>query len=194
LPESSLNQAVNDYLLDAKSGDPIAFQFIHYYTYPFILKYLTNKWPGISEIKAELIAEEVMNEVNKSIHGFDNNYPFYSWLLTIVNRKAGLHFKRNKETYSLTKEQENNLVDESSQTPEEKYENKAINNILYNTLYQLRGNRRKILILRYFDELDYKLIVKKLSLPSIEAARQLLYNALKECRDILDIQRKRREG
>lgn len=194
MPAPLLNEVVNRYIPDAKAGDEIAFQFIYYYVYPFVIKYLINKWTHISEVNAELIAEKAFNEVKHSLSRYDNHYPFHAWLLSIVNRVTNNYCKSNKEIFSLSKEDEECLIDENALTPEEEYSRKKFIEVVHNTLSRLKSNRRNVLLLRYIYGYEYKDIVKELSLPSIEAARQLCYNAIKECREILDIERKRIEG
>ena len=183
---------IHSYIIDAQSGDEVAFQFVHLYSHPIIQKFLRNKWSKITDVDIEIIAEKALNEVWKSLPQFDNTQPFQPWLLTIVNRVASHYFRNNAIVYSLSQQDEETIADESSSTPEEIYLRSEVLKTVHRTLAMLKENRREVLILRFFFEFDYDQIVKTLSLPSVEAARQLCFNALRECREILDRQRNKK--
>ena len=175
---------------DAKSGDEIAFQFIHYYCFPLILKHLKKKWSNTSEVDSEIIAEKALNTVWNKLLDYDDRFPFLPWLLTIVNRNANSYFQKKGNVFSLSNESENNIIDEQPITVEKSYVEKEVAKTVKRTLLKLKGKRRNALIMRFFLDYDYEEIVETLSLPSVQAARQLCYNALLECREILDNQRK----
>lgn len=181
-------------MTDAKAGDEVAFQFIHYYSYPFILKHLRIKWPKISDVDSEIIAEKALSEVWKNLLDYDDERPFLPWLLTIAERKASHYFRSKGSVFSLVEEDENKIVDKSSLSAEESYIQREVSKTVRRTLLKLKGKRRDVLIMRFFLDYDYKKIVEKLSLPSVQAARQLCYNALRECREILDSQREQKKN
>lgn len=180
-------------MTDAKSGDEVAFQFIHYYSFPLILKHLRTKWSKISEVDSEIIAEKALNTVWKKLLNYDDRRPFLPWLFTIVDRNASRYFQKKGNIFSLNKEDENKIIDGSPITIEKSYVENEVANTIRRTLLKLKGKRRNVLIMRFFLDYDYEKIMKALSLPSVQAARQLCYNALRECREILDNQRKKRE-
>lgn len=110
------------------------------------------------------LTNEIFAKVYLNLHLFKPNYKFNSWLYKIATNSA-IDFLRKKKIRQDIQMQTNGdtqVVDESEDVDIHKMENYAT---LEDALNKLRADYRTILKLRYYEELSYEEIAKRLQCP-----------------------------
>ena len=151
----------------AKNKEQKAFNEIfnsHWdYLYNFQLKRTGNQ-----EL-AEEISIRTFARAFDRIETFDSSYDFKTWLLTISkNIQIDLFRKKNKKsaikTISINDDYESSSIN-THLSPEEILINNQSIEVLLNKIKTLKQDYRKILKLRFFEDLSYNEISKKLNQP-----------------------------
>ena len=151
----------------AKNQDQKAFNEIfnsHWeYLYNFQLKRTANR-----EL-AEEISIMTFARAFDRIETFDSSYDFKTWLSTISkNIQIDLIRKKNKKsaikTISINDEYESSSINSNPSPEEILITNQNIETLL-SKIKALKQDYRKILKLRFFEDLSYKEISKKLDQP-----------------------------
>jgi RNA polymerase sigma-70 factor (ECF subfamily) len=139
------------------------FNFYWDYLYGFLLKRTSN------EELAEEISIRAFARAFDRIKTFDFNYEFKTWLLTISkNIHNDLLREENKisaiKTFSY--DNANQLADvKTNPSPEDILITSQNLAILLNTIKSLKDDYRRVLQLRFFDDLSYKEISIRLNQP-----------------------------
>ena len=172
----------------AKEGSQIAFNFLldHYWNhvYGFQLKRVQN------EYEAEDITIESFSKAFDKIHTFKDEFEFGTWLITISkNIQIDKTRKKNASIYSqssTTSDEQVKRIPDDSPTPEDKLITKQnLVELLY-FIKQLKPHYQDVINLRYFQEMSYLEISKKLNEPlnnvkvRLLRARKLLAEIIKE--------------
>jgi RNA polymerase sigma factor (sigma-70 family) len=140
---------------------------------------------------AEDLTIEAFGKAFKSIGQYTPNYAFSTWLFKIATNNC-IDFIRKKKTNTLSLDQARPLEDSvplsipsDTPDPEEKLILKQKEALMRNIVAKLKPRYRKLIELRYFQELSYEEISAELELPigTVKAqlfrARELLYNIMK---------------
>jgi len=140
---------------------------------------------------AEDLTIEAFGKAFKNITQYTPNYAFSTWLFKIATNNC-IDFIRKKKLNNISLDQTIGHEDSApmaipTDTPDpEEYmisQQKVI--LLKSVVSKLKPRYRKLIELRYFDELSYEEISEELELPigTVKAqlfrARELLYNILK---------------
>src|SRR5512145_721162 len=153
--------------------------------YFMLLKMVNNK------SDAEDLTIEAFGKAFKNIHQYTPNYAFSTWLFKIatnncidfIRKKKASHVSldhSNEEHEKATKDIQAPILD-----PEESLINEQKIHLMRSLVSKLKPRYRKLIELRYFNELSYEEIAEELELPigTVKAqlfrARELLYNILK---------------
>jgi len=141
------NQNAFNYLLNTYWDDVFNFQ----------LKRVNN------ESVAEDITIESFTKAFEKINTYNHKYVFKTWLITISKNLHIDKLRKNKLVIIESK----NLIDikESSPSPEDDLINEQKLKSLKNKINQLKPIYKKVIELRYFNELSYKEISNKLNQP-----------------------------
>ena len=172
----------------AKEGSQIAFNFLldHYWNdvYRFQLKRVQN------EYEAEDITIESFSKAFDKIHTFKDQYEFGTWLITISkNIQIDKSRKKNASIHSqssTTSDEQVKRIPDDSPSPEDKLITKQNLAELLNFIKQLKPHYQDVINLRYFQEMSYLEISKKLNEPlnnvkvRLLRARKLLAEIIKE--------------
>ena len=172
----------------AKEGSQIAFNFLlDYYwndVYGFQLKRVQN------EYEAEDITIESFSKAFDKIHTFKNDFEFGTWLITISkNIQIDKTRKKNASIHSqsaTTSDEQVKRIPDDSPTPEDKLITKQNLAELLNFIKLLKPHYQDVINLRYFQEMSYLEISKKLNEPlnnvkvRLLRARKLLAEIIKE--------------
>ncbi|MHC1706200.1 MAG: RNA polymerase sigma factor [Bacteroidales bacterium] len=170
-------------------------ELMHHYrdSLYFMLLKMTN-----DATDAEDLTIEAFGKAFKNLHQYTPEYAFSTWLFKIASNNC-IDFirKKKKNTYSLDQsyydfedsEEMSNKLASSSLDPEEHYIKKQKIKLMREVVEKLKPHYRKLIELRYFQELSYEEISQELKLPlgTVKAqlfrAREFLYQILKNSQD-----------
>ena len=141
---------------------------------------------------AEDLTIEAFGKAFKNIRQYAPNYAFSTWLFKIATNNC-IDFIRKKRGSHISLDQHSDDDDHAPHTdiqspapdPEETFINEQKVKLMRSVVSKLKPRYRKLIELRYFNELSYEEIAEELELPigTVKAqlfrARELLYNILK---------------
>ncbi|MDD2488314.1 MAG: sigma-70 family RNA polymerase sigma factor [Bacteroidales bacterium] len=191
-------KAVRDYqlvCLARDNGDQKAFaDLLNTYREPiyYMLLKMTN-----SSVDADDLTLEAFGKAFKSLQQYTPDYAFSTWLFRIATNNC-IDFIRKKRTKTVSMdnlytniEGEEVGINLPSDTldPEEKIIEKQKILLIREVVSRLKPHYRKLVELRYFDELSYEEIAQELDIPlgTVKAklfrAREFLYEIIKNSVD-----------
>ena len=150
-------------------------------------------------VEADDLTIEAFSKAFRSLHLYSPTHAFSTWLFTIASNNC-IDFIRKKrlETVSINKVYKQNDEDETEMqiastnpTPEEKVITEQRIKIMRQAVQLLKPRYKRLVEMRYFEELSYEEISEKMDLPlgTVKAqlfrARDLLYNLLKDRKDLI---------
>ncbi len=184
-------KAQRDFLLVQKAikGDQKAYtELLDRYRdaiYFMLLKMVNNA------SDAEDLTIEAFGKAFKNIDQYAPNYAFSTWLFKIATNNC-IDFIRKKKANTISLDQSDDDEDKAPQDihahvldPEESLIKEQKLTMLRSIVSKLKPRYRKLIELRYFEELSYEEISAELELPigTVKAqlfrARELLFNILK---------------
>lgn len=186
-------KAQRDYLLVCKAredGDQRAFaDLMRMYREPIYLMLLkmTN-----DPTDADDLTIEAFGKAFSSLHLYTPTHAFSTWLFSIATNNC-LDFIRKKRLQTIYLDDIKTSVDDDvyeypipsdAGNPEESFIHEQRVQILREVVNQLKPRYRKLVELRYFDELSYEEIADKMQMPlgtvkvQLFRARDLLHNIL----------------
>jgi RNA polymerase sigma-70 factor (ECF subfamily) len=192
------DKAQRDYRLvrlAIEEGDQKAYaDLMHYYrdTIYFMLLKMTNNPDDADDLTIEAFGK-AFNKLDQ----YTPDYAFSTWLFKIASNNC-IDFirKRKKEMMSLGKAYESGENTELAKQipsptldPEEKFIEKQKIKMMREVVEKLKPHYRRLVELRYFDELSYEEIAVELDLPlgTVKAqlfrARDFLFNIMKHSQD-----------
>ena len=190
MEDTELNLCIKQF---KKSGDRVYFEKIYHHFLPKIYRFI------FFQVSNKQTAEDLTSEVFIKIYNnFGksnlNAFNFKAWAFKIAQNTTIDYFRReNKSKYDISFEQyteeysENEIKDENL-IKEEKYLEKELLSIdekLMNLLNRLPDLQKKIVLLKYVDELDYKTIGSVLN-KNESAVRTMSFRALKYIKEELN--------
>jgi RNA polymerase sigma factor (sigma-70 family) len=180
---------------DAKKGNQKAYaELMEHYNDPIyfmLLKMVKN------ETDAEDLTIEAFGKAFRNLDLYTPTFAFSTWLFKIASNNA-IDFLRSKKSKQKHVSIDNTHEDEETGTttslsliastpdPEEKMISEQKEILLRNVIQKLHPDYKRIIKLRYFDELSYNEIAEKLNLPigTVKArlfrSKELLSTILKE--------------
>ncbi len=175
----------------AKKNDPRSFEVLlkkyHKSVYYMLLKMVNNA------DDAEDLTQEAFAKAFNSLHKFDSKYAFSTWLFRIATNNC-IDFIRKKriQTVSIDTSYSNDEGDnmtfdikDPSLSPDDLMLKKQRKEYLKKAVDKLPAKYKKLVELRYFQELSYDEVAQELELPlgTVKAqlfrARELLSQELK---------------
>lgn len=143
-------------------------------------------------IDAEDLTIEAFGKAFKNLHQYTPNFAFSTWLFKIATNNC-IDFIRKRKANLISIDQPDEETDKTpSQNleaevpdPEESLINSQKERLLKELINKLKPRYRRLIELRYFEELSYEEIAEELELPlgTVKAqlfrARELLFNILK---------------
>jgi RNA polymerase sigma factor, sigma-70 family len=187
-------KAQRDYALVCKAlgkGDQQAYaDLMSIYREPiyFMLLKMTS-----SKVDADDLTMEAFSKAFRSLDQYTPNYAFSTWLFRIATNNC-IDFIRKKraktvsiDNFYTAENGENKTIDIQSEAldPEEQAIEKQKKALMRSVVGKLKPSYRRLVELRYFEELSYEEIAAELNLPlgTVKAklfrARDLLYNIVK---------------
>ncbi len=175
-------------------GDQQAYaQLVDYYRdslYYTMLKMSNNPYD------AEDLTIEAFGKAFKNLPQYTPDFAFSTWLFKIATNNCIDYLRKKKKKAGTVQKRENADQDEitvklESQLPdpEEHIINKEKIVLMRDVVEKLKPHYRKLIKMRYFDELSYDEIVQELGLPlgtvkvQLFRARDFLYNILKNSKE-----------
>ncbi len=141
---------------------------------------------------AEDLTIEAFGKAFKNIHQYTPNFAFSTWLFKIATNNCIDYIRKQRGgtkisiDYNTEEKDEMPLTIHSNELdPEQNLINEQKIKLMREIVQRLKPRYRKLVELRYFEELSYEEIAKELELPigTVKAqlfrARELLYNILK---------------
>jgi len=145
---------------------------------------------------AEDLTIEAFGKAFKNLRQYTPDYAFSTWLFKIATNNCIDYLRKKKKISGTIQNKENSEQDgitvklESKyRDPEEHIINKEKILLMREVVEKLKPHYRKLIKMRYFDELSYDEIVQELGLPlgtvkvQLFRARVFLYNILKNSRE-----------
>jgi RNA polymerase sigma-70 factor, ECF subfamily len=165
------NLALNDEELirHARMGREDAFTELYKRYLPSVYARVRFKVP---EEEAEDITQEIFIAAMKSLHRFQGQSKFSTWLWTLTNRKIADYYRSSKYFIARNSEQEEAVERGSiaSSRSASSYQEDLL--AVQNALCKLPENYQEILLLRFIDEIPFSEIAR-LKGQSLEATKSL---------------------
>ena len=158
---------LNEAITKAKENNQIAFNFLLETFWNDVFGFLVKRTQN--ENDAEDITIETFFKAFDKINSFDSKFKFKTWLITIAKNTHLDSIRKQKNTLSnqTTEEDEKRVYWIRDQAPS--VEDKLINeqNLaeLLKDIKKLKPHHQEIIQLRYFHELSYLEIAKKIDAP-----------------------------
>ncbi|MDC0635171.1 RNA polymerase sigma factor [Flavobacteriaceae bacterium] len=158
---------LNEAITKAKENNQIAFNFLLETFWNDVFGFLVKRTQN--ENDAEDITIETFFKAFDKINSFDSKFKFKTWLITIAKNTHLDSIRKQKNTFSnqTTEEDEKRVYWIRDQAPS--VEDKLINeqNLaeLLKDIKKLKPHHQEIIQLRYFQELSYLEIAKKIDVP-----------------------------
>ncbi len=196
LNEHLSDRAKEDYdcVLRALSGDQTAYGFL-FTRYKESIYYMVLKMVHNRD-DAEDLTIESFGKAFSNLDKYAPDFAFSTWLFKIASNNAIDYIRKKRmEVVSLDDEGSNegmnisNTVSTDMLDPEEKFIKDQRALLMREMLDKLNPKYRKLIQLRFFDELSYEEIAATLQLPlgTVKAqlfrAKELLYQVLKTVKD-----------
>ncbi len=141
---------------------------------------------------ADDLTIEAFGKAFKNLHQYTPNYAFSTWLFKIATNNCIDHIRKRRGGQTISIDQAKEGHDEvpihiqtNDPDPEESMISDQKVRLMREVVSKLKPRYRKLIEMRYFDELSYEEIAEELELPigTVKAqlfrARELLYNILK---------------
>lgn len=155
------NKKIKNQITLAKANNQNAFSFLlnKYWSdvYNFQLKRTNN------ESNAEDITIECFAKAFKKINSYNEKYNFKTWLITISKNLHIDQLRKNKINFN--EPDEFNIITETSPSPEDNLINEQKLKSLKSKINKLKPSYKKVIELKYFNELSYKEMSIKLGQP-----------------------------
>jgi RNA polymerase sigma-70 factor (ECF subfamily) len=136
-----------------------------------------------NRIDAEDITQEVFIRAWKAIDKYKKTgAPFVAWLLAIAHNLIVDHYRARKNLVSLEQAEVSNPTAETS--PEAMAEASLNKDYVRDAVLKLKGEKQKVILMRFIDGLSYREIAKALG-KSEGAVRVIQYRALNDLRQVL---------
>lgn len=173
-----------------KKGDAVAFQFVRFYAYDAVYRWVSKRVQ--STVEAEVIVERVFDEAWKTILTFESRRgAVLPWLFGITRRAIGMYYRQHQVMQPLPDDDRG--IAGAVPGPEEQFaqaerekEEKMVWQQVKKALAGLPYRRRQVIVLRHLKQYSCVQIAIDLK-TTVEAARQLHYNALRDIASALKL-------
>jgi RNA polymerase sigma-70 factor, ECF subfamily len=151
-----------------------------------LLAYI-KRLSSISNEEAEDILQEVFIKVYQNLNDFNPKMKFSSWIYRITHNEVISRFRKTKArpqsiSWDASEELFNKIADDFN--IEHQVNREIIGDKIKKTLNQLEEKYREVIVLKYFEDKDYKEISDILKKPSGTVAT-LLNRAKKQLKELL---------
>jgi len=143
--------------------------------YGYIFKSVRDKYV------AEELTQEIFLKIYRSLNRFDMDKSFSVWLFTIAKNTMLDYFKQSPRQYTsgLNEEVDFNKISDDSQNPLYIVEKNEKRQEIDRIIDTLPDKYRELIVLKYFEELNYSEISRRLDI-SINKVKWRLYEARKQ--------------
>lgn len=135
------------------------------------------------------VLQNVFIKVYKNLNNFDQSLSFSAWIYRIAHNEAISWYRRRKarpEGYLVADADmiTSLLADDSRESPDERFDREIDSKIMLRELERLDDKYLEVLILRYFEHLEYEEISDVLKIP-VGTVGTLVHRAKKQLKDRL---------
>lgn len=135
------------------------------------------------------VLQNVFIKVYKNLNNFDQSLSFSAWIYRIAHNEAISWYRRRKarpEGYLAADADmiTSLLADDGLERPDERFDREIDSKIMLRELEQLDDKYLEVLILRYFEHLEYEEISDVLKIP-VGTVGTLVHRAKKQLKDRL---------
>lgn len=135
------------------------------------------------------VLQNVFIKVYKNLNNFDQSLSFSAWIYRIAHNEAISWYRRRKarpEGYLAADADmiTSLLADDGIERPDERFDREIDSKIMLRELEQLDDKYLEVLILRYFEHLEYEEISDVLKIP-VGTVGTLVHRAKKQLKDRL---------
>lgn len=135
------------------------------------------------------VLQDVFIKVYKNLNNFDQSLSFSAWIYRIAHNEAVSWYRRRKARPEGYLAAESDAIislisDDKASTPEENFDKDIDAKILLRELEKLDDKYRDVLVLRYFEHLEYEDISDVLKIP-VGTVGTLVHRAKKQLRERL---------
>ncbi len=170
------NNILSDQIKNAKEGKQTAFNYLLHTFWNDVYRFQLQRTHN--EYEAEDITIQSFSKAFDHIQTFKEEYTFKTWLIQISkNIHIDLLRKKKASIHSQTTNEVDHLaykIADDNPSPEDKLITEQNLAQLLRYLKQLKPHYQEVLNLRYFQELSYKEISKKLDTPMSTVKVKLL--------------------
>jgi len=134
------------------------------------------------------VLQEVFLKTYKNLNGFDQKLSFSAWIYRIAHNEAINWYRKLKvrpEGHLVADSDEVlNLIKATSEMPDENFDKNLDAKTLNQALLEIKEKYREVLILRFFEGLEYEEIADVLKIP-VGSVGTLLYRGKKQLETVL---------
>ncbi|USN87811.1 MAG: RNA polymerase sigma factor [Candidatus Nomurabacteria bacterium] len=135
------------------------------------------------------VLQEIFIKAYKNLNSFDTSLSFSAWIYRIAHNEAISWYRKHKvrpEGHMIADSEEVlGLVSSSADAPDLVFDQNINAEILNKALHKIDEKYREVLILRYFEHLEYDQISDVLKIP-IGSVGTLLHRGKKQLYDVLN--------
>jgi RNA polymerase sigma factor (sigma-70 family) len=166
-----------------------------------IAKRHTSNEDDCLDITNDIFIKFIRDDEKSILSKFDFSKNFIPWISIVIKNECINKFKRNKHTlYVGTEEDEtNNLssmytnkIDESIMPNEDRINKEETIEFVQEVIEELQDDFKKIIKLKYFEDLSYNEIAEELEIP-LGTVMSRLHNAKKKVKEIINQDKTRKE-
>ena len=160
------------------SGDPDAFGIlVERYQKPIFR--MIFKMTG-SSVEAEELTQNVFVKVYSNLTQFNPKYKFFSWLYRIALNEALNYLKSRKKISAI-----NVNTSVTQENPEVILQKKERKEALQLSIMELKPMERKLIVLKYYEEMTYEEISNVTGL-SVKKVKSRLFTGRKRLKDLVE--------
>ena len=151
-------------------------------------RYITRLGVRDPEDRADVL-QEIFIKVYRNLNSFDQSLSFSAWIYRIAHNEAISWYRKQKarpEGYLVSEGDEIvKLMADQSTSPEDKFDQSIDKETLLRAMERLDDRYRDVLILRYFEHLEYEDISDVLKVPT-GTVGTLVHRGKKQLKEILE--------
>lgn len=134
------------------------------------------------------VLQEVFIKAYKNLNSFDKDLSFSAWIYRIAHNEAINWYRKLKVrpegNLVIDSDEVLNFIKETTETPDEIFDKDLDAKILNQALSEIKEKYREVLILRFFEGLEYEEISDILKIP-VGSVGTLLYRGKKQLKSVL---------
>jgi DNA-directed RNA polymerase specialized sigma24 family protein len=153
----------------------------------FVRARLVSKY-GLDPGATDVLVNRVYNKVAAALFEYNTGKPkrTFAWFMTVVDHAAVDHLRATRGS-TVPLDATMDVPDDRQVGPGKAHDSKQVFSALHTALTRVSSGKRRAALIQiaFNQDISSAELARILELPSVDAARQLKFNALKEIRCIL---------